>query len=95
MCTHGEYQRRGEVGGLEELSMSFKVIAALSIRCCTFVAIFVTQFQVRYNHSRAVIATSGVEKVVKLWSALPLPQARNDSRESGRDRQVYNLHTPQ
>ena len=42
----------------------------------------------RYNHSRAVIATSGVEKVVKLWSALPLPQARNDSRESGRDRQV-------
>ena len=45
----------------------------------------------RYNHSRAVIATSGVEKVVKLWSALPLPpQARNGSRESGRDRQVYS-----
>ena len=37
-----------------------------------------------------MIATSGVEKVVKLWSALPLPQARNGSRESGRDRQVYS-----
>ena len=44
----------------------------------------------RYNHSRAVIATSGVEKVVKLWSALPLPQARHNSRESGRNRQVYS-----
>ena len=37
-----------------------------------------------------MIATSGVEKVVKLWSALPLPQARSGSRESGRDRQVYS-----
>ena len=37
-----------------------------------------------------MIATSGVEKVVKLWSALPLPQARNNSRESGRNRQVYS-----
>ena len=37
-----------------------------------------------------MIATSGVEKVVKLWSALPLPQARSGSREPGRDRQVYS-----
>ena len=37
-----------------------------------------------------MIATSGVEKVVKLWSALPLPQARHNSRESGRNRQVYS-----
>ena len=32
--------------------------------------------QVRYNESRAVIATSGVEKVVKLWSCLPLPECQ-------------------
>ena len=38
-----------------------------------------------------MIATSGVEKVVKLWSALPLPQTRNSSgKEAGRDRQVYS-----
>ena len=89
---HGVCQKKGEVGGLVELSMFFKDIAALSIRCCTFfnvsLAINFILCQVRYNHNRAVIATSGVEKVVKLWSTLPLPQARNGSRESGRDRQV-------
>ena len=38
-----------------------------------------------------MIATSGVEKVVKLWSALPLPQTRSGSgKEAGRDRQVYS-----
>ena len=92
MCMHGVCQKKGEVGGLVKLSMFFKDIAALSIRCCTFfnvsLAINFTLCQVRYNHGRAVIATSGVEKVVKLWSTLPLPQARNGSRESGRDRQV-------
>ena len=38
-----------------------------------------------------MIATSGVEKVVKLWSALPLPLTRSGSgKEAGRDRQVYS-----
>ena len=38
-----------------------------------------------------MIATSGVEKVVKLWSALPLPQTRSGcGKEAGRDRQVYS-----
>jgi len=52
--------------------------------------------QVRYNHSRGVIASSGVEKVVKLWSVLPLPDsedmARNKKEEKERrgDRRVYS-----
>ena len=91
----GECHRKEVVAGLVELSMSFKDIAVLSTRCFVFETLYghivdAISLQVRYNHSRAVIATSGVEKVVKLWSAFPLPQARNDSRESGRDRQVYS-----
>ena len=43
--------------------------------------------QVRYNESRAIIATSGVEKVVKLWSCLPLPECQAGE---GRDRKVYS-----
>ncbi|CAG2112092.1 unnamed protein product, partial [Medioppia subpectinata] len=30
--------------------------------------------QVRYNYTNAVIASSGVEKVIKLWSSFPLPE---------------------
>ena len=50
----------------------------------------------RYSHSRGVIASSGVEKVVKLWSILPLPDkedvARNKREEQERrgDRRVYS-----
>jgi len=52
--------------------------------------------QVRYNHSRGVIASSGVEKVVKLWSVLPLPdsediaKSRKEERERRQDRRVYS-----
>ena len=53
--------------------------------------------QVRYNHSRSLLATSGVEKVVKLWSVLPLPVTdrteetveTQDRGESG-DRRVFS-----
>lgn len=30
--------------------------------------------QVRYNYTNSLIASSGVEKVIKLWSTFPLPQ---------------------
>jgi len=52
--------------------------------------------QVRYNHSRGIIASSGVEKVVKLWSILPLPDAediarsRKEEQERRGDRRVYS-----
>ena len=50
--------------------------------------------QVRYNHSRAVLATSGVEKVVKLWSVLPLPSQTvvdvDDSIQSRNERRVFS-----
>jgi len=52
--------------------------------------------QVRYNHSRGVIASSGVEKVVKLWSVLPLPdsediaRSRKEEKERRQDRRVYS-----
>ena len=52
--------------------------------------------QVRYNHSRGVIASSGVEKVVKLWSVLPLPDSediarnRREEKERRGDRRVYS-----
>ena len=53
--------------------------------------------QVRYNHSRSLLASSGVEKVVKLWSVLPLPDRETTSEtvetqdrgESG-DRRVFS-----
>ena len=53
--------------------------------------------QVRYNHSRSLLASSGVEKVVKLWSVLPLPARETTSEtvetqdrgESG-DRRVFS-----
>ena len=50
----------------------------------------------RYNHNRSIIATSGVEKVVKLWSVLPFPTTKanatgNDSFESQRgERRVFS-----
>ena len=53
--------------------------------------------QVRYNHSRSLLATSGVEKVVKLWSVLPLPAretiaetAETQDRSEGGDRRVFS-----
>ena len=79
----------GWVGRAQHVLQGHRSIVNQVLRLldCIFGQIIDTiSLQVRYNHSRAVIATSGVEKVVKLWSALPLPQARNDSRESGRDR---------
>ena len=45
--------------------------------------------QVRYNHSRHLVATSGVEKVVKLWSVLPLP-ARDTALAGDRERRVFS-----
>ena len=38
--------------------------------------------QVRYNHERCLIASSGVEKLVKLWSVLPLPGSTTGEREA-------------
>ncbi|CAG2165823.1 unnamed protein product [Oppiella nova] len=32
--------------------------------------------QVRYNYTNSVIASSGVEKVIKLWSSFPLPEGK-------------------
>ena len=47
--------------------------------------------QVRYNRSRALVASSGVEKVVKLWSCLPLPLSGNSSTlNTERERRVYS-----
>ena len=49
--------------------------------------------QVRYNQSRALVASSGVEKVVKLWSALPLPPSMGDittELSTERERRVYS-----
>ena len=46
--------------------------------------------QVRYNPSRAVLASSGVEKVVRLWSVLPLPDRPGESQASQSDRRVYS-----
>ena len=53
--------------------------------------------QVRYNHSRSLLATSGVEKVVKLWSVLPLPSrettaetAETQDRSESGDRRVFS-----
>ena len=36
----------------------------------------VTGYSSNYNPSRAVVATSGMEEVVKFWSAQPLPSPR-------------------
>ena len=49
--------------------------------------------QVRYNKSRALLASSGVEKVVKLWSGLPLPLSPGDSSQqinTEAERRVYS-----
>ena len=48
----------------------------------------------RYNHSRSLLATSGVEKVVKLWSVLPLTVSEDavetGERGEGGDRRVFS-----
>lgn len=38
--------------------------------------------QVRYNETFSILASSGVEKVIKLWSPLNLPATSNKSEES-------------
>ena len=46
----------------------------------------------RFNKSRSLIATSGVEKVIKLWSVLPINNTdeADDDTEQGRERRVFS-----
>jgi len=47
--------------------------------------------QVRYNYQRCLIASSGVEKLVKLWSVLPLPNESDKERDAASDeREVFS-----
>lgn len=38
--------------------------------------------QVRFNYTHNLIASSGVEKIVKLWSPFPLPEDRGGKTEA-------------
>ena len=46
--------------------------------------------QVRYNRSRSLVASSGVEKVVKIWSVLALPGNTSPHRNTEQERRVYS-----
>lgn len=46
--------------------------------------------QVRYNYQRCLIASSGVEKLVKLWSVLPLPNESDKERDAASERTVFS-----
>ena len=46
--------------------------------------------QVRYNRSRSLVASSGVEKVVKVWSVLALPGNTGQHLTAEKERRVYS-----
>ena len=46
--------------------------------------------QVRYNRSRSLVASSGVEKVVKVWSVLALPDNTSHHLNIEKERRVYS-----
>lgn len=48
--------------------------------------------QVRFNYSNFILASSGVEKIIKLWSPFPMPNALGWLNHDGfdKDRKVYS-----